>query len=260
MTNGINKSKPKKMKKVFMIAILAGELILFSVLLWAMWFYIMNDIPWYWFLGIYLLILLFMGVTLYLSRRKRLQTEKELTGTLLLQYDDNRIEQEISKPLRRAKILHYVVTPIIYLTILALVYVDLFNQEIIPVKTLDNNTLNIFTIIVVVFTIIGGFYSFRLPRIMINGYKKNPLLNQKLKQGTLKLGRLLFSIDILKWAMANAIFIYGFLLALFGVKWYITAPFFIGSAIIQIFIFPTRKKWKLIANEIMNSPSTDIMK
>jgi Ca2+/Na+ antiporter len=255
MTDEINKSKPKKMKQVLMIALLAGEFIFFSVMIWAMWFYIMNDIPWFWFLVIYLLILLFAGVIFYLSRRKRLQMEKELTETPPLRYDDNRIEQEISKPLRGAKILHYILTPIIYLSILMLVYVDLFNEEIIPVKTLDNNTLNILTIVVVVFTIMGLYYSFRLPRIMINGYKKNPLLNQKLKQGTLKLGGLLFSIDILKWAMANAICVYGLILALFGVKWYITAPFFIVSIIMQIFIFPTRKKWKQIANEIMNSTS-----
>jgi hypothetical protein len=95
---------------------------------------------------------------------------------------------------------------------------------------------------------------------MIKAYTKNRLLNQNVKQGILKLGKILAAIDILPWAMANAIFFYGWFLAAFGAGWQISTPFFVVSALTQVFIFPTRKKWKKIADEILNSHTPDDFK
>jgi hypothetical protein len=266
MTNDSDLIKPKKSRKKMIIAIFLGEFIIISALVWAMWFYIfkgINGMSWIIFLVIYIFILLVAAISIYWSRKdlkKRIKEEKESTGHTIFQYDDNMIEQEIAKPLRRARIIHIVFTPIVYLFFLMFIYIDFISKGVIPIGNLDSAKLNIIAIIFAIISILSLFYSFRLQRIMIKAYKNNRLLNQNVKQGILKLGKILAAIDILPWAMANAIFFYGWFLAAFGAGWQISTPFFVVSALTQVFIFPTRKKWKKIADEILNSHAPDDFK
>jgi hypothetical protein len=57
---------------------------------------------------------------------------------------------------------------------------------------------------------------------------------------------------LMRFAMTEAIGIYGLLLGILGAEWYITLPFFIVSGIFMIFYFPTSRKW----NKLLEAAET----
>ncbi|MBN1644242.1 MAG: hypothetical protein JW856_05445 [Dehalococcoidales bacterium] len=258
MTDTMNNRQPKKVKKWVMVLLIIGEVLFCLAIMWAMWFYLFRNISsllGYLFLSLCVVFFLIAGVVIYLSRRwmrRRLQgQEKTEPVEDFINYDEVRIDEEIRKYLRTAKIFYALSSALMFLVLLVVLDISFISREIIPIPVIDADNLNIISIIMAVLAIIFLLVAYRLPRMWLNLYKK---MAQKRKPGVgSRLASAIFFVSKIRWGMLIGIFSIGVILSLFGVKWQITLPFLVVPGVLYTLIFPSKKKWKKMAQEIVGS-------
>ena len=136
-------------------------------------------------------------------------------------------DEEVNRPLKTARIIHilFLVTIIIYL--------DILRRDFITQFFLEENTLDLVMLILIIFGFVGLAYGCFLPRLMIKGYRKKPRLER---------GNFLLSIILVRAAMFEAIAIWGLILRVVGISLQIVWPFFLVSALALILTFPTKAR------------------
>jgi hypothetical protein len=236
------------------IIYVVGFLIISAI--WWVLFVTLLGLPWGLWLATIILTAFFLGIGLSVNRRaakQQLQKEKAISDntSLLIKYDDARIEEKIKTSFSRAKKLYMFIVAAFLLCVCA--YILVLTQDV----TIADFSGYQFIIAVIIIGIIGiysvWFSSYRHPRILIKGYKNNPQLTRRFTTGTVKLGTAVASTFMFRCPAILSIAIYAILFGVWGAKWPVTLPFIIVSGILLALNFPSKKKFKKMAEEIVQT-------
>lgn len=144
-------------------------------------------------------------------------------------------DEEIKRLLKTARIIHILALVII------IIYLGILRWDFITQFFLEENTLDLVMLILIIFGFIGLVYGCFLPRLMIKGYRKKPRLER---------GNFLLSIIIVRAAMFVAIAVWGLILRVVGISLQIVWLFFLVSALALLLTFPTNARLEKILLEI----------
>ena len=139
--------------------------------------------------------------------------------------------------LRKARLisLAFLAAPLVYIGILVIVHLS----GTVSVE-LDNGTLNLFTVVLLVLGAFSLIQGFLFPRRVIRMARNRAPTNAD---------QSIYGAQILRYACFEAISIYGLMLGILGSKLPILVPFFVVSLVAMVATFPNEDRWRSMRTE-----------